>query len=115
MNPALPTYVPSANWATTYDLPPTVNADGARRAGAVPVLVMVTGSLDPFTLLTISCTGPVALSSGIWTLTWPELVKSTNAGLPFTVTLTPLSFVGALLPEKSLPPQVPVTVAMFEP
>src|SRR5580704_2399859 len=66
-------------------------------------MVTVNGAVTVAPLVTTICTGPMVLSSGVNTLIWSAVQaglvatlqkKYTNAGFPFTVTLTPLSCVG---------------------
>src|SRR5688572_23202440 len=92
--------------ATTYCLPPMLNAGGANSAGDTFVLFSVAALLLPDAVSTSMFTLPNASSSGACTLIWFGLMKYTNAGLPLMFTRTPSSAVGACVPllEKSPPP-----------
>jgi hypothetical protein len=92
--------------ASRYCFPLTKNENGkllggAKSPGALATLCAKNVLLDPLALVTTTGTFPVCVSSGTATFTWPRLMKFTKAGLPFTVTDTPPSWVGALFPTKS--------------
>ncbi len=51
--------------ATTYCLPPILNCGTLCSVGDMRVRLIVTGALVPPAVFTTTCTGPVAVSSGM--------------------------------------------------
>jgi len=77
INPGAPAKGPAAvlegSSATTYGLPPTLDAGVVDSAGATAALVTVKWLLSWTSRTTTRSTGPVAVSSGAFTFTWVGL------------------------------------------
>src|SRR5579862_2559937 len=109
------TKVPSANSATTYCVPPTLNNGGASSPGSTLLTAMLNGALERLPTVIVTGCMPVAVFDGTSAFTCPGLIKSTKAACPPTETAVPPSQMGAFKPLKSAPAQVCVPTARFDP